>query len=179
MNSRVSSHIRLSSLVRVNTQNVVLQGTLVGKVQVAYRAHMSLDSGVSGDMVMVTRTNHQTFSAGVTPKSRHFLMYQKDVLIQSMFRGIRTRTLRTRKSPAIMFRLHVMPQVTSPVEFGPTLSTRVFTISDKGMNISRGRRKVLALITIVGALSFGAATRTTGGHLPNTQRMPISSLETE
>ena len=179
MNSRVSSHIILSSLVRVNTQNVVLQGTLVGKVQLAYRAHMSLDSGVSGDMVKVTRTNHQTFSAGVTPKSRHFLMYQMDVIIQSMFRGIRARTLRTRKSPVIMFRLHVTPQVTSPVELGPTLSTRVFTIANMGMNISRGRRKVLALITIVSALSFDAATRTTGGHLSNTQRMPISSLETE
>ena len=127
MNSFVSSQIRCSSFVRVNTQSVVLQRTLVGKAHVAYRAHVPLDPGVSSDMVKVTRTNHQTFSAGVTPIPRHFLMYQMHVLIQPIFRGIRTRTLRTRESPVIMLRLDVTPQVASCIELGPTLCTRVFT----------------------------------------------------
>ena len=62
-----------------------LQRTLVGKVDVTYRSHMSLDPGVSGDMVKVTRTNHEALSTGFTPISRPFLVYQIHVRIQSIF----------------------------------------------------------------------------------------------
>ena len=142
-------------------------------------------------MVKVTRTIHQALSAGITLVSRQFLVYQIHVLIQSIFRGIRAHTLRTRKSPVIMLRLDVTPQVASCIELAPTLSTRVFTtlvpvgtsaevwIANARRNVSRGRRKVLALITIVSLLSFDAANWTIGGHLANTQMMPISSLEAE
>ena len=93
-----------------------LQRTLVGKVDVTYRSHMSLDPGVSGDMVKVTITNHEALSTGFTPISRPFLVYQIHVRIQSIFRGKRERTLRTRTSPVIMLRLDVMPQVAPPIE---------------------------------------------------------------
>ena len=102
-----------------------LQRTFVGKVDVTYRTHMSLDPGVSGDMVKVTRTNHEALSARFTPISRQFLVYQIHVRIQSIFRGIHERTLRTRKSSVVMLRLDVTPQVVSCVELGPTLNTRV------------------------------------------------------
>ena len=175
----MSYHIRRSSLVRMNTQNVPLQRTLVGKVHVTYRTSMSLYTGVSGDMVKVTRTNHQAFPAGFTPVSRQILMYHIDVPNQCPFRGIRARTLRTRKSPVVMLRLDVTPQVAPPIELGPTLYTRVFTtfisvatsfevwITNTRRNISRGRRKVLALITIVTVDSLDWRAGTFEGHLEN------------
>ena len=137
---------------------------------------MSPDPGVSGDMVKVSRTIHDTLSAGITPISRQFLMYQIHVLIQSIFRGVRARTLRTRKPPVIMLRVDVTPQVASSIELGPTLCTRVFTtlgsfevwIANTRKNISRGRRRVLPLITIGSRSSLGADSGAIGGHLANT-----------
>ena len=138
--------------------NMPLQRTLVGNVDVTYRSHMSLDPGVSGDVVKVT--NHEALSAGFTPISRPFLVYQIYVRIQYIFRGKRERTRRTRKSPVIMLRLDVMPQVAPPIEQCPTLYTRVSMtlifvatsfavwIANTRTNISRDRRTFLALINI-------------------------------
>ena len=170
----------------MNTQNVVFHRTLVGKEHVTYLTHVSLDPGVSGDMVKVSSTIHQALSAGITPVSRQFLVYQIHVPIQSTSRDIRARTLRTIKSPAITTVLHldVTPQVASPIELGPTLSTRVctalmFVATSFEVWISRGRSKVLALITIVSMSSPVADSGTIGGHLANTQGMLISSLYAE
>ena len=178
----MSSLITRRSLVRMNTQNVPVQRTLLSKVHVTYRTRMSLDPGVSGDMVKVTSKIRDTLSACFTLVSRQFLVYQINVPIQSTFRCIRARTLWTIKSHAttIMIRVHVKPQVVPLIELRPTLYTRVFAtlisvatsfgvwIANTRRNISRGRRKVLALITSVGLVSLDADSGTIGGHLANT-----------
>ena len=42
----------------MNTQNVPVQRILLSKVHVTYRTRMSLDPGVSGDMVKVNKVNN-------------------------------------------------------------------------------------------------------------------------
>jgi len=94
--------------------HVFIQTVSVREVFLAQLAHISLDAGVRGEMVVVIGPNRVALTAHATEVPRKLLMYVLHVFRHSTATHKCALALRTPKAPARVSRLYVVQQLTAP-----------------------------------------------------------------
>lgn len=97
--------------VRVNAQKMCLQSRLKSELLLTYGAHISLDTIVRGEMIVVVCAIQVALPTGFTLVSRQFLVDVLDVLVQASPGGESAPTVRTLKQPVGVFSADVLPQL--------------------------------------------------------------------